>query len=194
MLTDEVYEHIVFEPHVHTYLASLPGMFERTLCCGSLSKTYSITGWRLGYVIASEDLTAAVRKVHDFLSIGAAHMLQEAAVTALRFPQSYYDRLAADYQRKRDLLLSYLDRAELPYTRPEGSYFVMADASALGFADDFACTRWMIDEIGVAPVPGSVFFRREEKRYVRFHFSKRDETLHAAGERLAKIQQLRPRR
>ena len=194
VLTDEVYEHIVFEPHVHTYLASLPGMFERTLCCGSLSKTYSITGWRLGYVIASEDLTAAVRKVHDFLSIGAAHMLQEAAVTALRFPQSYYDRLAADYQRKRDLLLSYLDRAELPYTRPEGSYFVMADASALGFADDFACTRWMIDEIGVAPVPGSVFFRREEKRYVRFHFSKRDETLHAAGERLAKIQQLRPRR
>ena len=189
VLTDEVYEHIVYAPHRHSYIASLPGMFERTLSCSSLSKTYSITGWRLGYVLAAEAITAEVRKVHDFLTIGAAHMLQEAAVTALRFPPDYYAHLAAEYQRKRDILLGYLDRLGLPYNTPEGAYFVMVDVSALGFADDFACSRWLIDSIGVAPVPGSVFFHTDERRYVRFHFSKRDETLHEAGERLLRIRE-----
>jgi aminotransferase len=187
VLTDEVYEHIVYAPHRHTYLASLPGMFERTLSCSSLSKTYSITGWRLGYVLASEELTGAVRKVHDFLSIGAAHMLQEAAAVALRFPDSYYAHLASEYTRKRDILLGYLNQTGLTYTTPEGAYFVMVDISPCGFADDFAFTRWLIDEIGVAPVPGSVFFHTDEKRYARFHFSKRDETLVEAGERLVRI-------
>jgi aminotransferase len=189
VLTDEVYEHIIFAPHTHTYLAALDGMRERTLSCGSLSKTYSITGWRLGYVIAPEAVTANVRKVHDFLSIGAAHMLQEAAVTALRFPAAYYERLAADYQRKRDILLGYLERAGLPYTTPEGAYFVMADVSALGFDDDFAASRWLTETIGVTPVPGSVFFHTDERRYVRFHFSKQDKTLREAGERLLRIRE-----
>jgi aspartate/methionine/tyrosine aminotransferase len=189
VLTDEVYEHIVYAPHHHSYIASLPGMFERTLSCSSLSKTYSITGWRLGYILAPEEITANTRKVHDFLSIGAAHMLQEAAATALRFPPSYYTHLAAEYQRKRDILLGYLDRLGLPYTRPEGAYFVMVDVSALGFADDFAASQWLIESIGVAPVPGSVFFNTDDRRYVRFHFSKRDETLHQAGERLLRIRE-----
>ncbi len=189
VLTDEVYEHIVYEPHRHTYLASLPGMFERTLCCSSLSKTYSITGWRLGYVLACQELTGAVRKVHDFLTIGAAHALQEAAVVALRYPESYYANLASEYRRKRNILLGYLDEIGLPYTTPEGAYFVMVDVSRCGFADDFAFTHWLIHEIGVAPVPGSVFFHSGETRYVRFHFSKRDATLIEAGERLLRIKQ-----
>lgn len=189
VLTDEVYEHIVYAPHQHTYIASLPGMFERTLCCGSLSKTYSITGWRLGYVLACEELTGAVRKVHDFLTIGAAHPLQEAAAVALRFSDSYYEHLTSEYTRKRNILLKYLDQTGLPYTTPEGAYFVMVDVSECGFNDDFAFTHWLINELGVAPVPGSVFFHTDEKRYVRFHFSKRDETLIEAGERLLRIKQ-----
>jgi aspartate/methionine/tyrosine aminotransferase len=187
VITDEVYEHIVYAPSSHCYIASLPGMFERTISCGSLSKTYSITGWRLGYVIAPPELTAGVRKVHDFLTVGAPNPLQEAAVCALEYPDSYYQQLAADYRRRRHLLLRYFDDLGLPYTLPEGAYFVLVDVSSCGFADDFAFCQWLVKEIGVAAVPGSVFFHWPVNRFVRFHFSKRDETLLAVGERLLAI-------
>ena len=187
VLTDEVYEHIVFAPHRHTYFATLPRMAKRTLMCSSLSKTFSITGWRLGYVHAPPEVIAQARKVHDFLTVGAAAPLQHAVVTALNFPASYYDELAAKYAQSRDVLLSYLDRTGLSYTRPEGAYFVMVDVSPFGYASDIEFSHWMAREIGVAPVPGSSFFAPGENRYVRLNFAKRPETLHAAGERLLKL-------
>src|SRR4051812_8273962 len=148
ILTDEVYEHIVFPPHRHTYFATLPGMAKRTLSCSSLSKTFSITGWRLGYVYAPAEIIAQARKVHDFLTVGAAAPLQHAVVTALNFPVSYYEALAAEYETQRDLLCGYLDRTGLSYTRPEGAYFVMVDVSPLGFASDVECAHWMAKDIG----------------------------------------------
>lgn len=184
VITDEVYEHIVYPPHEHIYMASLPGMRERTLSTGSLSKSYSITGWRLGYVIAPENIIREARKVHDFLTVGAAAPLQEAAVTALDFPLSYYKELQAGYIRRRDCFLSYLDQAGLRYTRPQGAYYVLADISDFGFESDDAFCRWMAKEIGVAAVPGSGFFREPVRHLIRFHFAKREETLRAAGERL----------
>ena len=187
ILTDEVYEHIVFPPHRHTYFATLPGMASRTLMCSSLSKTFSITGWRLGYVHAAANVIAQARKVHDFLTVGAAAPLQHAVVTALNFETSYYDELSAKYAKSRDVLLSYLDRTGLSYTRPEGAYFVMVDISAFGYASDVEFAHWMTREIGVAPVPGSSFFPPGENRYVRLNFAKNPETLHAAGERLLKL-------
>lgn len=187
ILTDEVYEHIVFAPHRHTYFATLPGMAQRTLMCSSLSKTFSITGWRLGYVHAAPDTIAQARKVHDFLTVGAAAPLQHAVVTALNFPTSYYEGLAAEYATSRDVLLGYLDRAGLSYTRPEGAYFVMVDISRFGYASDVEFAHWMTREIGVAPVPGSSFFPAGENRYIRLNFAKRPATLHAAGERLLKL-------
>src|SRR3954470_7118622 len=187
VLTDEVYEHIVFAPHRHTYFATLPGMAKRTLMCSSLSKTFSITGWRLGYVHAAPDVIGRARKVHDFLTIGAASPLQHAVVTALNFPASYYEQLAAEYAQSRDVLLSYLDRTGLSYTRPEGAYFVMLDISPFGYASDVEFAHWMTKEIGVAPVPGSSFFANGENRYVRLNFAKKPATLHAAGERLLKL-------
>lgn len=187
VLTDEVYEHIVFPPHRHTYFAALPGMARRTLSCSSLSKTFSITGWRLGYVHADPVLIAQARKVHDFLTVGAAAPLQHAVVTALQFPDAYYAELAAEYAAQRDVLLAYLDRIGLPYTRPQGAYFVMLDVSAFGYASDVDFSHWMTREIGVAPVPGSSFFAHPEHRYVRLNFAKRPATLHAAGERLLKL-------
>lgn len=187
VLTDEVYEHIVFAPHRHTYFCTLPGMASRTLMCSSLSKTFSITGWRIGYVHAAPDVIAQARKVHDFLTVGAAAPLQYAVVTALNFPLEYYDELAAEYARSRDVLLSYLDRTGLRYTRPEGAYFVMLDISPFGYASDVEFAHWMTREIGVAPVPGSSFFANGENRYVRLNFAKKPETLHAAGERLLKL-------
>lgn len=187
VLTDEVYEHIVFSPHLHTYFATLPGMAKRTLSCSSLSKTFSITGWRLGYVFAPPEIIAQARKVHDFLTVGAAAPLQHAVVTALKFPDSYYQSLANEYAQQRDILLSYLDRTGLPYTRPEGAYFVMVDISSFGRASDVEFSHWMAREIGVAPVPGSSFFAYPENRYVRLNFAKRPATLHAAGERLLKL-------
>jgi aminotransferase len=187
VLTDEVYEHIVFAPHRHTYFATLPGMAKRTLMCSSLSKTFSITGWRLGYVHAAPEAIAQARKVHDFLTVGAAAPLQHAVVTALNFPASYYDELCAEYAASRDVLLGYLDRTGLSYTRPEGAYFVMLDISAFGYASDVEFAHWMTREIGVAPVPGSSFFAHGENRYVRLNFAKRPATLHAAGERLLKL-------
>jgi aspartate/methionine/tyrosine aminotransferase len=185
VLTDEVYEHIVYAPHRHTVFATLPGAWERTLTCGSLSKTYSITGWRLGYVVAPAEVIAAARKVHDFLTVGAAAPLQEAAVTALEFPQSYYDELLAEYTRKRDLFLGYLRETGLPFTTPQGAYYTLVDISRAGFATDRAAAEEMTKRLGVTGVPGSSFFREPEHRYIRFHFAKKDETLHRAGERLA---------
>lgn len=187
VLTDEVYEHIVFPPHRHTYFATLPGMASRTLMCSSLSKTFSITGWRLGYVHAAPGVIAQARKVHDFLTVGAAAPLQHAVVTALNFPASYYDALVAEYAESRDVLLSYLDQTGLSYTKPEGAYFVMVDISPFGFASDVEFAHWMAKEIGVAPVPGSSFFAKGENRYMRLNFAKRPATLHAAGERLLKL-------
>jgi aspartate/methionine/tyrosine aminotransferase len=185
VLTDEVYEHIVYAPHVHIPFATLPGAWERTLTCGSLSKTYSITGWRLGYVVADAAVIAQARKVHDFLTVGAAAPLQEAAVTALEFPDSYYRELLAEYTRKRDIFLGYLARTGLPFTTPQGAYYTLVDISSLGYADDRTAAEEITKTIGVTGVPGSSFFREPEHRYLRFHFAKKDETLHRAGERLA---------
>ena len=189
VITDEVYEHIVYPPHRHSYMASLPGMFERTLSTGSLSKTYSITGWRLGYVIGPQSAIEGARKVHDFLTVGAAAPLQAAAVTALGLPDSYYERLARLYQDKRDLFLSHLDAAGLTYVEPEGAYYVLVDVSEFGVRDDLAFCEWMVREVGVAAVPGSCFFREPVHHLVRFHFAKRDETLNAAGRRLAGLRE-----
>jgi aminotransferase len=184
VITDEVYEHIVYEPHEHVYIASLPGMFERTLSCSSLSKTYAITGWRLGYVIAPEYVSNGARKVHDFLTVGAPHPLQQAAATALAFPDGYYEELAAAYAHRRDIFLNYLDVAGLNYSEPEGAYYVLVDVSEFGVEDDTEFCKWMIRELGVAAVPGSSFFREPVNHLIRFNFAKKDETLHAAGERL----------
>jgi len=187
VLTDEVYEHIVYEPHRHTYFASLPGMFERTLCCSSLSKTYSMTGWRLGYVIASQKVINEARKVHDFLTVGAAAPLQEAAVTALELPDNYYKELQALYTRKRAIFLQYLDEAALEYSEPQGAYYVMVDISEFGWKSDVAFCEWMAREVSVAAVPGSSFFHEPVNHLIRLHFAKRSETLAAAGERLLRL-------
>jgi aminotransferase len=189
VITDEVYEHIVFPPHTHAYFSALPGMASRTLMCSSLSKTFSITGWRVGYVHASPRIIAQARKVHDFLTVGAAAPLQHAVAVALGFPRSYYEGLAAEYAVSRDVLLGFLDRTGLSYTRPEGAYFVMVDVSPLGWRDDVALARWMAREIGVAPVPGSSFFAEPEHRYIRLNFAKRPATLRAAGERLLRLRE-----
>lgn len=187
VLTDEVYEHIIYGPHQHTYFAALPGMFERTLSCSSLSKTYSMTGWRLGYVIASQSVINEARKVHDFLTVGAAAPLQQAAVTALELPDSYYAELQALYTAKRSLFLEYLDAAGLKYTEPQGAYYVMIDISEFGWESDTAFCEWLAREVGVAAVPGSSFFHEPVNHLIRLHFAKRDETLAAAGERLLAV-------
>lgn len=191
VITDEVYEHIIFPGYKHTYFSSLPGMKDRTLACSSLSKTYSITGWRLGYVISNEEIIDRVRKTHDFLTVGAASPLQEVAVTALSFPDSYYEELAAMYNRKRKLFLDGLKTLGFDYTEPQGAYFVMADISSFGYDDD---TRFCIDlaeKVGVGAVPGSSFFRENINNMIRFHFAKREETLIDALNRLEKIKKLR---
>lgn len=187
VVTDEVYEHIVYSPHQHTYFASLPGMFARTISCSSLSKTYAITGWRLGYTIASPEVSNGIRKVHDFLTVGAPAPLQEAAVTALEFPDSYYQELLDDYTRRRDIFLPYLDRAQLRYTPPQGAYYVLIDISGFGFPDDTGFCLWLAKEIGIAAVPGSSFFHEPVHHLVRLNFAKREETLVSAGERLLRL-------
>ena len=187
VITDEPYEHIVYAPHEHVSMAALPGMAARTITCNSLSKTYSITGWRLGYVHAAPEVIGQARKVHDFLTVGAAAPLQEAAVAGLELPDCYYAGLRATYTAKRDVFIGWLRRTGLPFTEPQGAYYVMVDISSLGFATDTAAAEWMIREVGVAGVPGSSFFREPEHRYIRFHFAKREETLNAAGERLVRL-------
>ena len=170
-----------------SYFSALPGALERTITCNSLSKTYSITGWRLGYVHAAAEIIAQARKVHDFLTVGAAAPLQEAAVAGLELPDSYYANLRELYSQKRDLFLGYLRQTGLPFTEPQGAYYVMMDISSLGFARDTDAAEWLVRDIGVAGVPGSSFFREPENRFIRFHFAKKDETLRSAGEKLSKL-------
>ena len=184
VITDEVYEHIVYAPYKHTYFASLPGMFERTISCSSLSKTYSITGWRLGYCIAPENIIKQIKKVHDFLTVGAAAPLQEAAVVGLEFSDAYYDELQKLYTHKKDLFINGLKELNIPHTEPQGAYYVMIDISEFGYDSDLDFCVDLIKNVGVAAVPGSSFFKEEENRYIRFHFAKKDETLLAALDRL----------
>ena len=184
VITDEVYEHIVYAPYKHTYFASLPGMFERTISCSSLSKTYSITGWRLGYCIAPENIIEQIKKVHDFLTVGAAAPLQEAAVVGLEFSDAYYDELQKLYTHKKNLFINGLKELNIPHTEPQGAYYVMVDISEFGYDSDLDFCVDLIKNVGVAAVPGSSFFKEEENRYIRFHFAKKDETLLAALDRL----------
>jgi aspartate/methionine/tyrosine aminotransferase len=186
-ITDEIYEHIIYDGVRHVSIGSLDGMRDRTITISGLSKTYSVTGWRLAYVIACERLTSAIRKVHDFLTVGAPHPLQEAGAFALRLPASFYAELQAMYQSKRATLLAALAGAGLHCLEPAGAYYIMADMGHLGFADDFAAAEFLLNEVGVAAVPGSSFYHRAElgRRLVRFTFSKSDETIARAAERLA---------
>ena len=187
VITDEVYEHIVYEPSVHTYFASLPGMWERTISCSSLSKTYSITGWRLGYIIAPNRVIDTAKKVHDFLTVGAAAPLQEAAVTALRFGEDYYRRLQERYTGKRELFLRGLDDIGIAHTVPQGAYYVLLDISEFGFDSDLEFCETLARDVGVGAVPGSSFFREPVNNLIRLHFAKKDETLNEALNRLESI-------
>lgn len=187
VVTDEVYEHIVYDPWKMTYIAALPGMRERTICCGSLSKTYSITGWRLGYTIAPPEITERIRKVHDFLTVGAAAPLQEAVIPGLEFGQDYYDWLKATYTHKRDLFCDGLEAAGLTITRPQGAYYVMADISEWGYESDLQFCYDLAEKVGVGAVPGSSFFHEPVNHLIRFHFAKKDETLMEALDRLQDI-------
>ena len=187
VVTDEVYEHIVYKPHKHIYMQSLPGMRERTIVCSSLSKTYSITGWRLGYVIAAPAIADRVKKVHDFLTVGAAAPLMEAAAAGLLFPDSYYEELAAHYAHMKEVFVGGLRKLGLHFTDPEGAYYVLVDVSEFGVKDDTAFCEWMAAEVGVAGVPGSSFFKEKTSPLVRFHFAKKDETLEEAVRRLGTL-------
>ena len=187
VITDEVYEHIIYEPYQHTYIASLPGMRERTLSCSSLSKTYSITGWRIGYVIAPPEITECVKKVHDFLTVGAPHPLQEAVIPGLQAGPEYYKGLVDLYTHKRDLFLKGLDDIGLNHTNPQGAYYVLMDVSEFGYKDDLDFCEDLTRIVGVAAVPGSSFFREPVNHLIRFHFAKQDSTLYAALNRLESI-------
>ena len=187
VITDEVYEHIVYHPHRHIYMASLEGMRERTISCSSLSKTYSITGWRLGYTIAPPEITERIKKVHDFLTVGAAAPLQEAVIPGLKFGEDYYQGLLDTYTRKRDLFLKGLDEIGLIHNTPQGAYYVMMDISEFGYEDDLKFCEDLARKVGVGAVPGSSFFREPVNHLIRFHYAKKDETLQAALDRLADI-------
>ena len=188
-ITDEIYEYILYGGAEHIPMACLEGMADRTVTINSLSKTYSVTGWRVGWAIASEELTSAIRKVHDFLTVGAAAPLQEAAAVALRLPASYYEKLASDYEARRDILLSSLEKAGFRCYRPGGAYYIMTDISPFGFSDDVVFGRHLIETVGVAAVPGSSFYHRpaDGAQKLRFTFCKKKETLDAAAERLEKL-------
>ena len=191
-VSDEIYEYIRYVDMPHISIATLPGMSERSITISGLSKTFSITGWRLGYCIAPPEVTTAIRKAHDFLTVGAPHPLQVAGAAALGLPDSYYYKLRADYQRRRDLFLPYLERAGFEFTPPEGAYYVMTDISSFGGGqDDTEFVKAMIRLVGVSAVPGSSFFSPRElgRTKVRFMFAKRDETLHEAGERLLSLRE-----
>ena len=195
-VTDEVYEHMVYAPNVHTCMASLPGMYEHTITCNSLSKTFSITGWRLGYVIGPAEVIENCKKVHDFLTVGAAAPLQEAATVGLNFPDSYYEELLATYTEKRAYFLEGLDRIGLKHNVPQGTYFVMVDISDFlalpqfaGYTDLEFC-EWMIRNIGVASVPGSSFFKEPVNNLIRLHFAREKSTIDEAINRLSKLQEL----
>ncbi|KYC38957.1 aminotransferase [Scytonema hofmannii PCC 7110] len=192
VFTDEIYEHILYDGTQHIAMATLPGMFERTVTINGLSKTYSVTGWRVGYILANSELTGAIRKVHDFLTVGAPAPLQRAGVAAMQLPVSYYEELAKLYHQKRDNILQILDAVGIPYFVPQGAYYVFADISDFGYKNDVEFTESLIKEIGVAVVPGSSFFAQSEKgkKFIRFCFSKKPETLAKAGERLLKLQSI----
>ena len=187
VITDEVYEHIVYAPNQHVYFASLPGMRKRTICCSSLSKTYSITGWRLGYIIAPLEIIEVAKKVHDFLTVGAAAPLQEAAVTGLRFGPEYYADLQEKYTHKRDLFLKGLDDLKIPHTVPQGAYYILLDISEFRFDSDLAFCEVLARDVGVGAVPGSSFFKEPVNHLVRLHFAKKDDTLNEALNRLADL-------
>ena len=187
VITDEVYEHILYKPHEHVYMATLPGMRERTIICSSLSKTYSITGWRIGYVIAPPEITERVKKVHDFLTIGAAAPLMEAVVVGLNFGDEYYEELQQHYTHMKDLFCGGLRDIGLSFVEPQGAYYVMVDISEFGYDNDYDFAVDLAKKVGVGSVPGSSFFKEDVHDYVRFHFAKKDETLKAALERLAEI-------
>lgn len=194
VITDEVYEHIVYAPHKHIYFASLPGMWERTISCSSLSKTYSITGWRLGYTIAPEAITERIKKVHDFLTVGAAAPLQEAVIPGLNFGQDYYDKLQATYTHKRDLFLKGLKDVGLEFSEPQGAYYVLMDITPFGYDNDLEFCQVLAKEVGVGAVPGSSFFREPVNHLIRFHFAKKDETLNEALNLLEAIHKKIPKR
>jgi len=197
VITDEVYEHLVYAPWQHTYVSALPGMFDHTITCNSLSKTYSVTGWRLGYVIGPAGVVEGAKKVHDFLTVGAAAPLQEAAVTGLRFPDSYYEELLALYTKKRDFFLAGLDAIGLKHNVPQGTYFVLVDIQEFldlpqfrGWTDLEFC-EWMIREVGVAAVPGSSFFKEDVNHLIRLHFARGEDTLAQALQRMEKLKSLK---
>lgn len=185
VVTDEVYEHIVYAPNKHIYMQALDGMRERTIVCNSLSKTYSITGWRLGYVIANPEIIDGVKKVHDFLTVGAAAPLMEAATVGLKFDDKYYDELAAHYAHMKEVFVGGLEKLGLKYTDPQGAYYVLVDVSEFGVKDDVKFCEWLAQYVGVAAVPGSSFFREDVHNLIRFHFAKQDDTLNEAINRLA---------
>lgn len=192
VITDEVYEHIVYEPNKHVYFSSLPNMYERTISCSSLSKTYSITGWRLGYIIAPPNIIEVAKKVHDFLTVGAAAPLQEAAVTGLKFGEDYYKWLQDKYTHKRDLFLKGLDDIGIAHTVPQGAYYILLDISEFGFDSDLEFCEVLAKDVGVGAVPGSSFFRENVNHLVRLHFAKKDDTLNEALNRLESIRKKIP--
>ena len=191
VITDEVYEHILYAPHQHTYFATLPGMWERTISCSSLSKTYSITGWRLGYIIAPAPIIDRARKVHDFLTVGCAAPMMEAVIPALEFGQDYYDDLAAKYAHKRELFLKGLDDLKIAHTVPEGAYYIMLDIGEFGYESDLTFCEDLAAKVGVGAGPGSSFFREDVNHLIRLHFAKNDETLCAALNKLENIKVLK---
>jgi aminotransferase len=188
-ISDEIYEHILYDTAQHVPIASIDGMADRTVTINSLSKTYSVTGWRVGWAISPPSLTGAIRKVHDFLTVGAAAPLQEAGVAALGVDDAYYAELARSYQRRRDTLLDILQRHHFTCYRPQGAYYIMTDIAGFGFGDDVEFARYLVTEVGVAAVPGSSFYRNAQlgRTKLRFCFCKKDETLAEADRRMAKL-------
>jgi aspartate/methionine/tyrosine aminotransferase len=188
-ITDEIYEHILYDGTEHISIASLPGMGDRTVTINGLSKSYSVTGWRVGWTVAPPAITNAIRKVHDFLTVGAPAPLQKAGAVALGLPAEYYQKLASGYQARRDRLMPVLADAGFKCFRPRGAYYVMTDIRAFGYPDDVAFAKYLVQEIGVATVPGSSFYSdpKDGAGQVRFAFCKRDETLDEAGRRLARV-------
>lgn len=196
LITDEIYEHMLYDGATHISAAAIEGLRERTITINALSKTYSVTGWRVGWAIAPPEVTSAIRKVHDFLTVGAAAPLQEAGAVALRFPDSYYEQLASDYLQRRNRLLGILGDAGFKCFTPRGAYYIMTDISIFGFANDVDFARYLVKEIGVAAVPGSSFYHNsaDGAQQLRFTFCKKESTLAEAAQRLSKLQPARPRK